>query len=107
MSSRVTKPLAFIDGVVIINVLDLNDNPPYFTPANYTADVPEDTAVGTTLFTLNATDADLAENGLEGISLINGVDSSHFRLARTDDVWTVVLRSEIDFDTKQRYTAQV
>ncbi|XP_070819434.1 protocadherin alpha-8-like [Chaetodon trifascialis] len=48
---------------VIIHVLDINDNPPVFSSPLYKTRIHENTPVGTTVITLNATDADEGTNG--------------------------------------------
>ena len=48
-----------------INVVDLNDNPPVMRRAVYEADVGEDVAAGTSVLTIEATDADsISEDNL-------------------------------------------
>ena len=47
------------------------------------------------------------ENGVDAIELISGEDSGYFRLARAGNVWTAELRSTIDYDTQETYTAQI
>lgn len=48
---------------VTITVLDVNESPPTFMDAPYTATVAENTAVDTSLLTVRASDPDLGENG--------------------------------------------
>ncbi|XP_026212875.1 protocadherin alpha-8-like isoform X3 [Anabas testudineus] len=48
---------------VVIHVLDINDNPPVFSSPLYKARIYENTPIGTTVITLNATDADEGTNG--------------------------------------------
>ncbi|KAJ1128053.1 hypothetical protein NDU88_006440 [Pleurodeles waltl] len=48
---------------IIINVQDANDNPPVFDREEHTVKVPENTAVGTLLIRVNATDLDEGANG--------------------------------------------
>ncbi|XP_028322008.1 protocadherin alpha-C2-like isoform X2 [Gouania willdenowi] len=47
---------------IIINVLDINDNAPIFSQPVYAVNVSENTAAGTVVFTLNATDLDEGSN---------------------------------------------
>ncbi|NXN19187.1 PCDGH protein, partial [Indicator maculatus] len=46
-----------------VSVLDVNDNAPVFSPAEYTVRLPEDVPVGSVLVTVTATDADEGLNG--------------------------------------------
>ncbi|XP_029917158.1 protocadherin alpha-8-like isoform X3 [Myripristis murdjan] len=48
---------------VIVHVLDINDNPPVFSRPLYKTRVFENTPAGTTVITINATDADEGANG--------------------------------------------
>lgn len=43
---------------VYINVEDVNDNDPIYNPVDYSEEVPEDVAIGTSVVTLTATDLD-------------------------------------------------
>ncbi|XP_025028250.1 protocadherin alpha-5-like, partial [Python bivittatus] len=48
---------------LVINVLDVNDNPPVFNQSIYRIKLPENTASGTLVIDLNATDLDEGING--------------------------------------------
>ncbi|XP_045063916.1 protocadherin alpha-4 isoform X15 [Coregonus clupeaformis] len=48
---------------VIVNVLDINDNPPVFSKSLYKASVYENVPIGNSIITLNATDLDEGPNG--------------------------------------------
>uniref|UniRef100_A0AAX7T3Z8 Cadherin domain-containing protein n=1 Tax=Astatotilapia calliptera TaxID=8154 RepID=A0AAX7T3Z8_ASTCA len=70
--SMIKLTLAAIDGgtpaksgsmTIIINVLDINDNPPIFSQRLYKARVYENVKIGTSIITLNATDLDEGQNG--------------------------------------------
>lgn len=43
---------------VYFNVEDVNDNDPVYNPVDYSEEVPEDVAIGTSVVTLTATDLD-------------------------------------------------
>lgn len=49
--------------LLTVNVIDVNDNSPRFLQESYTAAVPENTAVGTEVIQVSASDLDLAKNG--------------------------------------------
>ncbi|PSN41253.1 Protocadherin-like wing polarity protein stan [Blattella germanica] len=55
-------PLSDTTDVEII-VSDVNDNPPIFRKQSYVGSVPEDAVVGTSVVTIQATDADMGYNG--------------------------------------------
>ncbi|KAM4621724.1 protocadherin alpha-8-like [Polymixia lowei] len=48
---------------VIVHVLDINDNPPIFSSSLFKTRIFENTPIGTTVITLNASDADEGTNG--------------------------------------------
>ncbi|GFS03775.1 protocadherin-11 X-linked, partial [Elysia marginata] len=48
---------------ITINVLDANDNRPAFDHPSFSADVPEDSSLGSTVLTLAASDSDADQNG--------------------------------------------
>ncbi|XP_066555914.1 protocadherin-16 [Amia ocellicauda] len=57
------KPQLSSTARVEVTVLDVNDNNPQFGKTSYTIDVPEDTAVGTLVLEVTATDKDDGSNG--------------------------------------------
>lgn len=81
-------------------VRDVNDNWPEFTsPAHVT--VSEDATVGSSVFQLAATDADLDDAGRVTYRLVAGDGSSAFSVSATDGV--VSTRQQLDRETKDRY----
>ncbi|XP_061090082.1 protocadherin alpha-4-like [Conger conger] len=48
---------------IIVNILDINDNPPVFSSSLYKVRIYENTPPGTSVITLNATDLDADSNG--------------------------------------------
>lgn len=48
-------------GVVRVDVIDINDQPPYFT-ANYTVSLSENSTIGTTVLVVSASDDDVGVN---------------------------------------------
>ena len=54
---------------VMVAVTDANDNTPQFSESFFTAEVPEDAAVGSVLLVVNASDADSGNNGVVTFSL--------------------------------------
>jgi len=56
-------PQKSTSSIVKIVVNDANDNAPVFIKSTFYFFFPENTPVGTPVVTLNATDADLGENG--------------------------------------------
>nr|XP_026649047.1 protocadherin Fat 4 [Zonotrichia albicollis] len=63
---------------VSIRVLDVNDNPPEFTRAQYSASIPVAAAKeGQAVLAVSATDPDLGNNALVSYSLLNHSDDFH------------------------------
>ncbi|KAL3883433.1 hypothetical protein ACJMK2_029696, partial [Sinanodonta woodiana] len=55
-----------------LRVVDINDNPPIFSPNNYICNVAEHSAVGQVICRVTATDKDKGENGQISYELTNG-----------------------------------
>ncbi|XP_038556077.1 protocadherin alpha-8-like [Micropterus salmoides] len=58
--------------VIIVQVSDVNDNPPRFLEPLINVYVKENTAIGTTIHTLKTLDSDLNENAKVTYNLVNG-----------------------------------
>ncbi|KAM6924214.1 protocadherin Fat 2 [Xenentodon cancila] len=59
---------------VAINVMDANDNPPYFEQSRYVMRVPENTEINSAIFTARAVDVDYDLNGKVRYSLLTSTD---------------------------------
>nr|XP_015205333.1 PREDICTED: protocadherin Fat 2 [Lepisosteus oculatus] len=57
---------------VIINITDVNDNPPIFSHGDYSAEVPEDIALGETVTQVSADDLDGPLNNRIQYSIVSG-----------------------------------
>lgn len=88
---------------VQINVLEVNDNRPVFSPSSYTTSIDESTPSGTTIVSLNATDADSgAANKLLRYSM---EANSNFKIdSSTGEVKTI---SALDYEKQDKYTLTV
>ncbi|XP_046581094.1 protocadherin Fat 4-like [Haliotis rubra] len=67
------------NGTLNINVVDLNDNAPAIT-GTYTTTLPENTAVGTIIYTITATDADVGRNGEISFAITAGDPTNDFTI---------------------------
>ena len=100
--ARHTLVIEASDGVqtsstrVIITVTDVNDSPPVFDKSLYTFDVPEDTAVGTTLGRVEAVDEDEGVNGEVFYTILSTWGSDLFTLDLNKGTFT--LRGNLDFE---------
>ena len=89
--------------VVVLDVLDLNDNPPRFLEEEYSAFLPEELPPGSLNLVLTAVDPDLNENGtvmyfLEETFNLFSIDSESGLLTNTQPV---------DYECNQNFTLTV
>lgn len=80
-----------------ITVTDVNDNTPTFTTNPYNFNKSENTAVGTTIGTVVATDADIGDSGRIIYSIFSGDVNSKFTIDRTSG--DIILSHDLDFET--------
>ncbi|MBN3304009.1 FAT3 protein, partial [Amia calva] len=67
--------------VVNIDISDVNDNPPLFTPSNYTTVIQENKQIGTSIVQLSVTDKDSSHNGPPyEFSIVSGNEGNEFTL---------------------------
>ncbi|XP_014903186.1 protocadherin alpha-10-like [Poecilia latipinna] len=87
-----------------INVLDTNDNAPIFSSSLYKINVLENVAIGTSILTLNATDADEGSNS-EIVFSLRSKDQDHvLDTFKIDSVTGVIsVKSEIDYEEKKAF----
>eukprot|EP00066_Takifugu_rubripes_P026191 XP_011615457.1 PREDICTED: protocadherin alpha-2-like [Takifugu rubripes] len=91
-----------------VNVIDVNDNIPTFTKSLYKARVRENTAVGTVVIRLNATDLDEGQNGKIKYSFIrrgNSDPSNIFDL--NSDTGEIKVKGELDYEETPAYEVRV
>ncbi|XP_069027598.1 protocadherin alpha-8-like [Embiotoca jacksoni] len=93
---------------IIINVLDINDNPPVFNQPLYKASVFENVKVGTSIITLNATDLDAGTNGqvLYSLSKVGrGKPTDVFAI--DEKTGTIINKKNIDFEQNNAFEIRV
>ncbi|KAM9356597.1 protocadherin gamma-A3-like [Symphorus nematophorus] len=90
-----------------IRVLDINDNAPVFNQSVYKASVMENTMKGTSIITVNATDADSGSNGLITYSLskMKGSAADIFSIDETSG--TICVSGQIDYEKDRKYEVRV
>lgn len=91
--------------VVIVKVEDENDNVPAFPLSSYVESVPENAAVGTTVFTAYAIDKDQGSYGKLKYAITGGEDRNHFQIDPATGA--VTTKTVFDFEAKARYQIQV
>ncbi|KAM9849717.1 uncharacterized protein ACBR49_007004 [Aulostomus maculatus] len=90
-----------------VTVLDVNDNVPIFNQSVYKASVMENTVKGTSVITVNASDADSGSNGLITYSLsrMKGSAADIFRI--DGNTGTISVSGQIDFEKNRKYELRV
>ncbi|KAL6471958.1 hypothetical protein MHYP_G00206080 [Metynnis hypsauchen] len=69
--------------VVNIDLADINDNPPTFTPANHTAVIQENKPIGTSILQLSVIDKDATHNGPPfNFRILSGNEGGWFKMDR-------------------------
>ena len=77
---------------VTVTVLDINEDPPIFSPVSPTP-IREDTAVGSTLYALTATDEDVSDNNFI-FSIVSGNADGYFAVGTTTGI--IQLQQSVD-----------
>ncbi|XP_078678305.1 protocadherin Fat 4-like [Branchiostoma floridae x Branchiostoma belcheri] len=89
---------------VEITVIDSNDNYPTFSPTVYSATVPEDEAVATTIVSVTVTDADIGTNADITYTITAGNSESKFNVLTNG---AVVLADTLNYESTTQYTLTV
>ncbi|XP_038556112.1 protocadherin alpha-9-like [Micropterus salmoides] len=93
---------------IIINVLDINDNPPVFSQTLYKASVHENVKIDTSIITINATDSDAGQNGQISYSFIDIDQGKQTDLFAVDEkTGTVTNKKNIDFEENNAFEIRV
>ncbi|KAM8732221.1 protocadherin alpha-8-like isoform 14-T14 [Acanthopagrus schlegelii] len=93
---------------IIVNVLDINDNAPFFSKEVYSVTLNENAPVGTTVIQVNATDLDDGSNGEVVYSFSK---SMHKNILNTFDInistGEIVVKGLIDYEQKDKYDIEI
>ncbi|XP_045897704.1 protocadherin gamma-A11-like, partial [Micropterus dolomieu] len=90
-----------------VTVLDANDNTPVFNQSVYKASVMENTMKGTSVITVNATDADSGSNGLITYSLSKMKGSAADIFSIDENTGTIYVAGQIDYEKDRKYEVRV
>ncbi|XP_055368208.1 protocadherin beta-15-like [Betta splendens] len=92
-------------GTVTIHVivLDANDNAPVFSETVYTARLPENSPVKTTVITVSATDADEGFNGEVTYEFSRISDKSQKMFSLNEKTGEVIVTGDIDYEEGSKY----
>ena len=88
---------------VSVNVLDVDDHPPYFLNPSFNVEVFESTLIGSTIFTVSATDSDVGRNGQLLYTILN--DVPNFVIEPTTGKINLV--SQLSFEKQPNLTISV
>ncbi|XP_035983181.1 protocadherin alpha-7 [Fundulus heteroclitus] len=102
------KPPRSGNMTIIVNVSDVNDNPPVFSQELYTVSLKENSPAWTTVIRVNATDLDEGSNGEVIYSFGNDVDARiRERFSLNPVTGVIVVAGVIDFEESSRYEIDV
>ncbi|XP_042338112.1 protocadherin alpha-7-like, partial [Plectropomus leopardus] len=102
------KPPRSGNMTIIIDVSDVNDNPPVFTQESYTVQLKENSPLGTTVIQVNATDLDEGSNGEVVYSFGNDVDSkARARFDLNSVTGEITVAGSIDYEECSRYEIDI
>ena len=93
---------------VRIYITDQNDNNPVFSQPAYTITIPESTAIGTSVFTVAATDDDLGPNGEVRHYSLDGTFRTDFEaVTNANGSVTITVASTLDHEAVQKRQYQL
>ncbi|XP_041845416.1 protocadherin gamma-A5-like [Melanotaenia boesemani] len=92
---------------IAVTVLDANDNYPVFNQSVYKTSVVENTKKGSSILTVNATDADSGSNGVITYSLskMKGIADDIFTIDQ--NTGTIYVSGQIDYEKNKKYELRV
>ncbi|XP_010754442.3 protocadherin gamma-A3 [Larimichthys crocea] len=90
-----------------VTVLDANDNAPEFNQSVYKASVIENTMLGTSIITVNATDADSGSNGVITYTLSKMKGSAADIFSIDQITGTISVSGQIDYEKDKKYEVRV
>ena len=91
----------FVNVSVVVEVVDENDNSPFFVPDGpYNVTLTENLEISSVVYDVNATDLDVSNSDLS-FSIIEGNANSIFRISHSTGI--IQLHSQLDFETTKLY----
>ncbi|KAM3613242.1 uncharacterized protein V6R79_022868 [Siganus canaliculatus] len=85
-----------------VTVLDVNDNAPVFSRTVYKASITENSAVGTVVTKVSASDADKGSNGEVSYVIGNSMEAAS-KLFHISDEGDVILNGQVDYEKEKNY----
>ncbi|XP_055629292.1 fat-like cadherin-related tumor suppressor homolog isoform X4 [Toxorhynchites rutilus septentrionalis] len=95
------KPTLSNSAFLIVNVQDINDNPPEFTSKHYFASVPEINSIGSEILKVLATSKDTGINAEIFYSIIGG--NEHRKFAMNNKTGILSLADNLDYERAKDY----
>ncbi|XP_074505054.1 protocadherin alpha-8-like isoform X11 [Sebastes fasciatus] len=93
---------------ILVNVLDVNDNAPFFSKDAYSVMLNENAPVGTTVIQVNATDLDEGPNGEVAYSFSNSVSHRLLKLFEINpSTGEIIVKGLINYEGKDRYEIEI
>ncbi|KAL8613059.1 hypothetical protein ACOMHN_008828 [Nucella lapillus] len=88
---------------LLVQVIDVNDNAPFFTSSSYTADIVENSEIGTSIIQIQAFDRDSDENSKLSYSFVSSSDNQSLPvIIDTKSGWIRTI-SKIDREHRPEY----
>ncbi|XP_063731802.1 protocadherin alpha-8-like isoform X6 [Eleginops maclovinus] len=93
---------------IVVNVLDVNDNAPFFNKDTYSVMLKENAPVGTTVIQVNATDLDEGPNGEVVYSFSNSMNQNILNVFDINALTgEITVKGLIDYEEKDRYEIEI
>uniref|UniRef100_A0A3B4GPT7 Cadherin domain-containing protein n=1 Tax=Pundamilia nyererei TaxID=303518 RepID=A0A3B4GPT7_9CICH len=92
---------------ILITVLDANDNSPVFTQPIYKASIRENSAVGTTVMRVTATDADHGSNGRITYSISSILDNARGLFEVNGESGEIRLIGNVDYEKARTFQINI
>ena len=92
---------AISSAMIEISVLDINDNPPTFANASFTASLPENAPIGHLVLQLSANDVDSTVNSAMVFSIVSSLVNLPFNVSV--DTGRLTVSSSLDYERQRRY----
>ncbi|CAB4070046.1 PCDH15 [Lepeophtheirus salmonis] len=93
---------------LVVRVLDLNDNAPKLKGTPYMTEIPENTPVGSVIFSnLSSMDIDANINGQVEYTLANNEESKAYFLIESPYQGIITLAKPLDYETYQRHFLEI
>uniref|UniRef100_A0A8C2WCU0 Protocadherin 2 alpha a 15 n=1 Tax=Cyclopterus lumpus TaxID=8103 RepID=A0A8C2WCU0_CYCLU len=93
---------------ILVNILDINDNAPVFTKDVYSVVLGENSAVGTTVIQVNATDLDEGQNAEVVYSFSNSMSQNILNIFEINPLTgEITVKGLIDYEEKDKYEIEI